>query len=255
MAEDDLARTVGEMIAASGVDDSLTYTFDLVKGAGGCLAREAGKIGLGILIQKGIGELASRIRKAKEEKKIPEDFESTEHGATLLQEALNALLEGLDHERAEAVKSVFLGLAMTPVEVSLEKVQQIEIMRITSSLTTWEVVLINALERYSKEVYDPMLAQRWKAAQSAPQQEDVRKLASKDITSFDAWLKVQLCKRDKACLLCLEEATNSLYGKHILTYNFQFSQNLSSECVYLRQGAFTDFGWKLAVHIYAATED
>jgi len=137
----ELVKTAGDLIATGAAAEVV----QVIGGAGGFMLKEAGKIALGVLIRPKIEELIEGLRKGQSGQEIPPDFETTPHGAALLQKALNALLEGLDQERAEAVKKVFLGLAMNPIQDSLERVQQLEIMQVTSELTTWEVVLINAL--------------------------------------------------------------------------------------------------------------
>ena len=250
MDANDLVRTAGDLIANGPAADVL----QVVGNAGGFMLKEGGKVVLGVLIRPSIEDMLSRFQQAKAERKIADDFETTDHGAALLQQALNALLEGLDHERAETVKKMFLGLAMNPVEDSLERIQQLEIMRITSELTAWEVALINALERYSKEFFDKICSERWDRAEAQGRNE-IRDRAAQQCQRLDEWLRKSICKDDETRLRSLQTAFESLKSKQILISEHRALAYASREFVYRRQGAFTDFGWKIVVHVYSATEN
>lgn len=255
MSDGELVKTTGEIIqeAASGTSGLAVGT--VLASAGGIVS-VAGKAVIGGLVKRGLDDLFERYAKAKEAEKVPEDFEETDHGASLLQEALNAMCRGLDIERAEAVKKVFLGLAMTPVADSLERIQQVDIMRTVSALTTWEVVLINALERYSKEVFDPIAADKFSHLQSTPQQGAFRRDLNRKARELDvsAWLHESFANKDKFSTRSLREAWGSLHSKHILRRVFDQTPETTKDCIYQKLGAFSDFGWKLAVHLYSATE-
>ena len=99
MSEGELIITTGQIIeeAASGTSGLAVST---ALGAAGKVVFVAGKAVIGGLVIRGMNDLFDRYAKAKEAKKIPEDFEETDHGASLLQEALNAMCQGLNEERA-----------------------------------------------------------------------------------------------------------------------------------------------------------
>jgi hypothetical protein len=250
MSEQELVKTAGDLIASGAAAEVV----QVIGNAGGFMLKEAGKIVLGVLIRPTIEDMIRRFRKAQADGAIPLDFEKTPHGAKLLNEALNGLLEGLDHERAKTVRAVFLGLAKTPVQDSIEQVQQIDIMRITSDLTIWEVVLVNALERYSNEVRDPTLAYQWESARDESARQEVWDYAVEKEPAT-AWLQQTICKGDAQCYASLSTAYDSLHSKHVLRRRFSELDGRAKECLYNRAALFTDFGWKLAVHLYSATED
>ena len=250
MDANELVMTAGNLVAT----DPAAAAALVVSSAGGFILKEAGKIAIGRLIGPAIDDMMDRFRATQTAGKIPKDFETTEHGAALLQEALNALLEGLDHERANAVKKMFLGLAMNPVKDSLERVQQLEIMRITSELTAWEVVLMNALERFSNEFFDKIRSEQWDRAD--PQgRSAIRDRAVQQCQPLDEWLLKSMCKGDGSRLRSLERAFETLKNKQLLLAEHRVLHDASRGFVYQRQGAFTDFGWKLAIHLYSATDD
>jgi hypothetical protein len=198
--------------------------------------------------------MLNRFREAQEKGEIPRDFESTDHGAALLQQALNALLEGLDQERADAVKKVFLGLAKNPVQDSLEKVQQMEVMRVASELTAWELAATNALERFRVEASCESLVRDWKIATSESAKEKVRQAAIPHIMNLNGWLLNEFCGGDRSKQESILLSFRSLHAKRIFRYADSNLSEIAKESVYLPHGCFRDFGWKIAVHLYSATD-
>jgi hypothetical protein len=133
-----MAGEIAQLIQlAKDIDDSLGNLPTLAIGKGG-------EIVFTELFKNRVSRLFRRFSKAKEEGKIPPDFETTEHGQSLLQEALNALWEARDQRRAEAIQNVFLGLAMNPAKESLAQVQQFQALRLVAEMSLWEVMLCSS---------------------------------------------------------------------------------------------------------------
>jgi hypothetical protein len=70
--------------------------------------------------------------------------------------------------------------------------------------------------------------------------------------SFGAWLKKSYCENDQATINYLVEAMTRLHEKHILKFPWAQNGKIGGACVYDPHGAFTEFGWKLAQHLYSA---
>jgi hypothetical protein len=167
-----------------------------------------------------------------------------------LQEALDALWQARDQERAEAIQRVFLGLAMNPVKDSLAQVEQLQIVRLAAEMTTWEVTLCNALERYSNLVFDLKTANAYAEA-SHDGRTNIRSHAFKNGPQFEQWLKREYCGDKSARFEYLSEAIQSLWRKRLFKYDRSWNE-ITADARCLRQGAFTDFGWQLAQHLYSA---
>jgi hypothetical protein len=247
----ELIKSAGDMVIGDGAGDVLSVLAD----AGGFMLKEGGKIAIGILVRPTIEDLLSKFRKAQADGEIPEDFEKTPHGAALLQEALNALLDGLDQERADAVLKVFIGLAKNPVEDSVGRLEQLDIMRIASELTAWEVFSINVLERYQKLVFSEDYAASWKGTHTPEQRQGVKQQAVGHGPNFEKWLMDTICSNEKSRFLNVRDAITSLSTKRIVADVTNGLTELGRTCVYMERGAFTPFGLKLVIHLYSAKAD
>ena len=249
MDELQVIHNVAELVANGDTQGVL----DVLKRSGGIAVIKGGKIVLGRLVSHGVDDLLQRFKKAKAAKKIAANFEETDHGAALLQAAINALAEGLDQERAEAVKKMFLGLAQNPVDDSLGRVEQLEIMEVTSALTSWEVVAVNALERYSNSVFDSQLEAKWNGIRSEMERGQFSQ-GLRPAQAIDQWLMEDFCKKDKSRFIGLRDSIDSIAKKRIGAYVAGNYSELSRLCRFKRSAAFTDFGWKLVTHLYSAKE-
>ena len=247
MPENEIAQAVA---GCAGVLDTASAIADQAQSL---VIGEGGKLVVNGLAQWGFARLRRRYKEYRRQKKISDAFESSEHGQALLQDALNALYKGLDKERAEAVSSVFLGLATTPVEDALERVQQLEIMKIACSLTTWEVFLVNSIERFSKQVYRHEYAARFARSKDTAEDGQLRELIKRNEPEFDPWLKAH-CGGDSAAFVCLRDAWKNLYERKVLHGVATNNSDCTHRCACRRRGPFTDFGWKLVVHLYTATD-
>lgn len=119
-----------------GMEESLTKLAAWAAEKAGWAVGKGGEIVSTVLFKSWVDDLRERIYKGQQEGVIKEDFERSRHGQSLLTEALNALWQARDQERAEAIQRVFLGLAMNPVEDSLAQVQQLHVLRLVSEMTT-----------------------------------------------------------------------------------------------------------------------
>jgi hypothetical protein len=215
------------------------------------VADKGGGLVLKGLFQGYADELGEKLRKLIEEGKVTEEFERSRHGRSLLQEAMNALWTARDQERAEAIQRVFLGLAMNHEDESLEQIEQLQILRITAELTTWEVMACNILERYRVLRFDERMAKSW--ANGGPDEKGkIQGNAGLSPPRFEGWLRGEYYERSKAAYVYITEAITSLHQKRLLEFQWSDAGNYTSICVYKREGAFTDFGWKLAQHLYSA---
>jgi hypothetical protein len=223
------------------------------------VADKGGGLVLKGLFQGYADELGEKLRKLIEEGEVKNEFERSRHGRSLLQEAMNALWTVRDQERAKAIQQVFLGLAMNPVEDSLEQVEQLQIIRTVAEMTTWEVMFCNALERYSKLAFQHNLAAEygpWEQASNpdvAPAQlSEVQGLIQARVPRFIEWLDKDYCKGNEVAKTCLRRAADSLNQKMVLRTPHQGLEENRTWSALDKRGAFTEHGWKLAQHLYSA---
>jgi hypothetical protein len=247
----DLIRTATE-IATSAIDGSaLEVAQKVIADAGGFVVKTTGQIVIGGLVQRGYEKLFEEYQRRKDEKKISDDFEQTDHGAKLLQEALEAMSRGLDEDQADAVRKVFLGLASNPPRDSMERIQQLEILATASSLTPWEIATLNVLERLSKELYDIIAYEHYESIQQNQRdsyQTEMDRRHGKFASKLDRFTENQTDYRD-----AIIDGLDSLSGKRVIRYGKQNSYlNMSLfQFVVRRNHWLTDFGWKLAVYLYS----
>ena len=248
MSESELIRTAEQIILAASCGDAGPAVTATIDAAGGVLS-VAGTAVLGGLVKRSIDDLFERFVKAKQADEVTPDFEQTDHGAALLQEALRAMFLGLDETRAEAVKKVFLGLAMNPVEESLEKMDQLEIMRISCELSMWEVFALNMLDRYRIVHLDEQLAYDWEKNNTDLEARAFVASAQQPQSDFYTWM-MSFCNNDKARFFRIKNAVEELHRKHIFIYGTKSGRmEIARQAKYIRNGNFTDLGWQLASHL------
>lgn len=230
-------------------------TLAVARTAGGIAVIETGKIVFKRLVEPVVDDMFERLRKAKEEGCVRDDFESTPHGMRLMQEAWNVLKQGLDEERAEAVKKMFLGLAMNPVNDSLERIEQLELLRITSELEAWEVALINAIERYRKSHFDEQLANSWDNTNSPERRNQIKSEAQIGGEPLQQWMQKSVCGSDSSRFRSLELAYESLKKKDVFSGEYRVLSDAYPTIKFRRHCPFTGLGAKLVAHLYSAKLD
>jgi len=67
------------------------------------------------------------------------------------------------------------------------------------------------------------------------------------------WLLAR-CMNDIGTFNALKEAFSKLHSKQILRNDARHHEALQKRAILIRSAAFTDFGWKLAGHLYSATD-
>ena len=135
---------------------------------------------------------------------------------------------------------------------AMGRVQQIEVLRIASELSNWKVLLLNLLECYCKEVFNEVRANDYDNSDENGRNRIIESVGQ--TKRLDEWL-LKKCENDRGTFNSLIEAFNSLHSKQILRNNGRQHESLQKRAVVTRAAAFTDFGWKLAVHLYSATDD
>ena len=250
MSETDLVRTAGEILTNSSEGSGMMAAIETIGKAGGLVAKESGRIVLGVLVQRGLGKFFNEYKRKQREGDIPDDYETTEHGAKLLQESLNAISNGLDEDQADAVRKVFLGLASNPPEDSMERIQQLSIIETTASLSPWEIATLNLLERISKELYSPDAAE---IAKKFIVGSGETKKKEWDAEAGILHIKLNEFTNDQADYkLAVNNALASLVEKKIIASPSLGILNARlGLLVYQREHFLTNFGCKLATHLYS----
>jgi hypothetical protein len=217
----------------------------------GWAAGKGGEIVSTVLFKNFVDDLNEETRKAKADGRIKEDFDRTRHGQALFTETLNALWTVRDQERAKAIQQVFLGMAMNSAEEVLEQVEQLQIIRIAAEMSTWEVMLCNALEQYSKKMLDPYQMDRFNRADAASK-DRIRTDANSRHPEFSMWLKTDFSKENDAIHGYLIDAWESLVRKRVLRAQSSGRSDNTGWSTTQKRGAFSEHGWKLAQYLYSA---
>lgn len=255
MADVELIIAPAKVVAEVAKEMGASGFLDVLSETGKWFLEKSGEVVLVEVVKQHVHDLFARYREAKVAGDIPEDSQQGNHAGVQLQKALNALLEGRDEDRAEAVKQVFLGLAMNPPKNSLERVQQMEVLEIACSLSAWEIVLLNALERYRKEVFDPKIKSYYEGCNEQGKRELIELTVSQHPEQeLSNWLS-RFAEEDKGSVRILNDALTSLHDKKVLRHGL-------SGIMYYQSGAlidpdnpiYTRLGKKLVTHLYSATE-
>ena len=225
---------------------------------GGFVVTAAGKAVVGNLALNATAKLFERFKetRSKPDSKIPDDFEQTDHGAKLFQEAIAALMQGLDEDRAKAVQDVFLSLAQTKPADAYERIEQMDILAEASQLEPMELLLINQLQRYSAEVMNVAFADQYEKEEAAagenrqPKDFDIVGFTN-NTKPFHKFLSDQFSRHRCERVL---RAADSLHAKKMLEMNNGdiIHTHQSMYAAIRRRGYFTDWGWKVVQHLYAA---
>lgn len=243
---DELFKRAGELVvaAAAEVDASL-----IIAQAGGYITREGGKIVLGEVIRPAVKAMFDRLSKAKAGQKVPPDFESQPHGAKLLQEALNALLDGHDETKAEAILNVFLSLAQTTPRSAVEQMLQLDIPKATTDLTYWQVFALNLIERFIRKHRNPIVADAYSRADRDEQQKIFEGLAKE--MKWEDWLSTQL-PDDGISRPAVHTAIRKLEQMGIVRSPSSDTKEWHRLVATTERGVLTSFGRELVTHLYSA---
>lgn len=234
------------------VGEAGEYTLTMIQNAGGFIGKEGGKIALGVVIRKPIEDTVRRLWEAKAAGEVDDEFESTPHGAKLLQDALNAMMDGLDETRAEAVRDAFLNLARTKPGDSMEAATQLTVLDTISKLSTWEVIALNTVERFRSGVFDPILADKYGSAIIMTSMQDRKN----ELASVDAIAK-ERCPDFKEWMACDEvyydqvrSAIDSLAGKGVF-YPQMLNNREYRQFIFKSDGCYPALGLKVRAALYA----
>lgn len=250
----DLIQTMGEIVDSLPLDEGLEHISAAVRGAGGLVIKEGGKLVAAGLVKTLWQRMFADFAKLKREGKIPEDFETSDRGRKLLQDALNAMSEGLDESQADTIRKVFLGLAMTTPADAMERVQQLSLLNAAANLTPWEVAALNFLERVSKKLLNEDTEKEYLAV-SGQSRSNIVGLLHRNRGGFSKHLDDYT--GDHADFKkALHEALLSLHDKDIIGHYHQGScSNIKDAAfVYDRQHWLSPFGKKLVASLYKSED-
>lgn len=245
-----LLKTSGELVEAVVSSDAAAAALETAQRAGGFVVKQAGKVVIGGLANRAIAKLFARLDAAKQSGEIDDGIESSDHGARLLQDALNALLDGLDPTQSEAVCNVFISLAKSDPVDGMERVLQLDVLEAATQLSPWEIILLHLLEGVSDEYYDA------KHSTLDPNNRQHTRGIEQDrryATSFNEVLKDHASDPDHRAALIA--AVGRLKEKRISKFGGSDLINTRMSVFAIRKRPVTTtFGDKLVDHLYTGQE-